>query len=138
MNIFTLWENDTHTVGTPKNPHIPYSEGLHVVVVPKQNVANAWQDVNLGVETFRLASSACQIMEDVGMAPWFNLQANGNRRLLPGETPFFHIHAYGRNKTETWGKPLVLPEAPGTFQNEPMPEADRNKLAEALNASLAI
>lgn len=138
MNIFTLWENDKFTVSTPKNPHVPYSEGLHIIVAPKQEVANAWQDVKLGAETFQLASYACKIMEDLEMAPWFNLQANGNWGLLPGGTPFFHIHVYGRNKTETWGKPIVLPEAPGTYQNEPMPEADRNKLTEAFNTSLAI
>jgi hypothetical protein len=57
---------------------IPYSEGLHIIVAPKQEVANAWQDVGLASETFQLASSACKIMEDIQMAPWFNLQANGN------------------------------------------------------------
>ena len=136
MNIFALWENDQFTISTPKNPHFPYSEGLHVIVSPKQEVTNAWQDIDLSEATFKLAAMACKIMEDLGMAPWFNIQANGNWGLLPGATPLFHVHVYGRNKTEAWGKPITLPAAPGTYKNEPMPEADRTKLRDAFKASL--
>jgi diadenosine tetraphosphate (Ap4A) HIT family hydrolase len=70
------------------------------------------------------------------MAPWFNIQFNGNWGLLPGNTPFFHLHVYGRNKTANWAKPVVLPEAPKTYQNAPMPEADQSKLIEAFRAEL--
>ena len=131
MNIFTLWENEQLSILTPKNPHIPYSEGIHVIVSPKQEVANAWQDIDLSEATFRLATLSCKIMDDLGIAPWFNIQANGNWGLLPGATPFFHVHIYGRNKTDSWGKPVTLPEAPKTYNNEPMPEEDRVKLSNA-------
>ena len=107
-----------------------------MIVSPKQEVTNAWQDIDLSEATFKLAAMACKIMEDLGMAPWFNIQANGNWGLLPGATPFFHVHVYGRNKTEAWGKPITLPAAPGTYKNEPMPEADRTKLRDAFKASL--
>jgi diadenosine tetraphosphate (Ap4A) HIT family hydrolase len=138
MDIFTLWENETFTISTPKNPHIPYDEGLHVIVAPnRQDIAAAWNDPEMGGASFELAAKACKIMEDLGMAPWFNLQANGNWGLLPGAEPHFHIHIYGRNKTDSWGKPVTLPEAPGTYQNDPMPEADRNKIAEAFRNKLA-
>lgn len=73
-------------------------------------------------------------MEKIQFAPWFNIQANGNWGLLPGNQPFFHVHIYGRNKTLSWGKPIVLPEAPGTYQNAPMPESDRTTLTEAFKA----
>lgn len=136
MNIFTLWENDQFTISTPKNPHFPYSEGLHVIVSPKREVPNAWEDIDLSAATFKLASKACKVMAETNMAPWFNIQANGNWGLLPGNTPFFHVHVYGRNKTESWGKPIALPEAPGTYQNEPMPVADRAKLSAAFTNSL--
>lgn len=136
MNSFTLWENDQFTISTPKNPHIPYSEGLHVIVSPKREVANAWQDVDLAEATFKLAAKACQIMESAQLAPWFNIQANGNWGLLPSSTPSFHVHILGRNKTDTWGKPLVLPVAPNTYQNDPMPEDDRTKLLSAFKTSL--
>lgn len=75
-------------------------------------------------------------METIRFAPWFNIQANGNWGLLPGAQPFFHPHVYGRNKTERWGKPILLPEAPGTYQHESMPESDRALLAEAFTSSL--
>ena len=75
-------------------------------------------------------------MEDIELAPWTNIQSNGNLGLLPGSTPFFHVYVYGRNRTERWGKPIIIPEAPKTYHNEPMPEADRLKLAEALSALL--
>lgn len=136
MNTFTLWESVEYKIDTPKNPHLPYSEGLHVIVFPKHEVQNAWENIELSEATFKLASEVCNIMSKQKYAPWFNIQANGNWGLLPGKTPFFHVHIYGRNKTESWGKPVVLPEAPGTYRNEPMPEIDRNRLSDALTKSL--
>jgi len=138
MNNFTLWENDTFVIKTPFNPHQPYSEGLHLVVKSKEEVKTAWQDPQLTGETFQLAAKACAIIEELGLAPWFNLQANGNWGLLPGADMFFHVQVYGRNKTESWGKPIVLPEAPKTYTNEPMPESDRNLLAQAFTDRLEI
>jgi hypothetical protein len=85
----------------------------------------------VATKAFGLASQACKIIEQLDLAPWFNIQANGNWGLLPGATPFFHIHIYGRNKTHTWGKPLILPEMPKTYHNDPMPEIDRDRLREA-------
>lgn len=137
MNIFILWESDLFTIGTPKNPHVPYVEGPHIIVIPKKETPNAWADIELAAATFRLASQVCQIMEKIEFAPWFNIQANGNWGLLPGEEPSFHVYIYGRNKTQMWGKPIVLPIAPKTYQNEPMPEGDRNILTEAFKSSLA-
>lgn len=131
-----VWENDDFEIRTPYNPHIPYGEGLHLVVAPKAEMASAWENPELAGQAFKLASQACKIMEEMKLSPWFNLQANGNWGLLPGGTPFFHIHIYGRNKTESWGKPVVLPEAPGTFQNRFMPEMDRNKLSRAFAEKL--
>lgn len=136
MHNYLLWENKKFVIRTMLNPHIPYIEGAHLLIAPKHEVSNAWQDVDLAAETFRLASHACKVMEDIKFAPWFNIQANGNWGLLPGSTPFFHIHIYSRNKTGEWGKPLVLPEAPKTYNNEPMPEADRQMLVKAFDEYL--
>lgn len=124
-NNYLLWENDAFTIRTPAIPHLSYSEGLHLYVAPKREVASAWEDPKLAAKTFELTAKASAIMKDLNLAPWFNIQANGNWGLLPGKTPFFHIHIYGRNKTSSWGKPIILPEAPNTYQNEPMPEKDR-------------
>lgn len=136
MNTFTLWENDTFTISTPYNPHIPYSEGQHIIVSPKHEMPNAWDDIELAGSTFRLASQICKIMESLSLAPWFNIQANGNWGLLPDGTPFFHVHIYGRQKTKSWGKPIVLPELPGTYQNDPMPQLDREQLASEFKQQL--
>lgn len=136
MSTFTLWENDAFSISTPKNPHLPYIEGAHIIVSPKREAPNAWTDLELSATTFRLASQACQVMEKMQFAPWFNIQANGNWGLLPGGQPFFHVHIYSRNKTSTWGKPVVLPEAPGTYQNDPMPEGDRTALSQAFKSAL--
>lgn len=135
-NNHLLWENDTFIVCTPFNPHLPYNEGPVVIVKPKANIANSWQDPSLTGSAFELSATVCQIMDKLTMTSWFNLQANGNWGLLPGAAPFFHIYIYGRNKTDSWGKPIVLPEVPGTYQNDPMPEADRDRLTDALRASL--
>lgn len=131
-NNYLLWENERYSIKTPFHPHLPYEEGLHVMLAPKADYENAWQDPDVAGEAFRLAARACQLIEAAGLAPWFNIQANGNWGLLPGARKFFHIHIYGRNHTQNWGKPLVLPEAPGTHNYEPMPEAERNRLVEIL------
>ena len=133
---YLLWEDDDFIIRTPLNPHISYSEGLQLVVSTKQDISAAWQNPQLAGRAFELAANACKVMENLGLAPWFNIQANGNWGLLPGATPFFHIHIYGRNKTASWGKPIALPEAPKTYQNYPMPESDRNILIEAFKTEL--
>ena len=135
-NNYLLWEDDTFMVKTPFNPHTTYLEGLHVIVAPKADVLSAWEDPELSGEAFKLASKVSKIISDLNLAPWLNLQANGNWGLLPGATPFFHIHIYGRNKTESWGKPITLPELPKTYSNEPMPERDRELLTRAFKEDL--
>lgn len=135
-NNFVLWENDTFLVKTPFNPHIPYSEGLHVLVAPKADIVSAWEDPELSGEAFKIASKVSKVISDLSFAPWLNLQANGNWGLLPEATPFFHIHIYGRNKTESCGKPIKLPELPGTYKNDPMSEDDRNLLTAELKKNL--
>ena len=135
-NNFLLWENDEFIIKTPFNPHVPYSEGLHLVINPKKEIKTAWDDSQVAAKAFGLASQACKIMEELEMAPWFNIQANGNFGLLPGATPFFHLHVYGRNKTSTWAKPITLPTAPKTYKNDPMPENDRQKLIDAFKQNL--
>lgn len=133
---FLIWENDEFTIKTPLNPHQPYIEGLHIIVSPKRAVEAAWDDPALTGQAFELSAKVCGVIKDLEMGPWFNLQANGNWGLLPNSTPFFHVHIYGRNKTENWGKALELPITPGTYQNEPMPEHSRTRLGEALKATL--
>lgn len=132
-----LWKNDKFTITTLLNPHFPYSEGLHLIVAPNQSIGSAWEDPVLAGEAFELASRACGIMEKSGMAPWFNIQFNGYWGLLAGASPFFHLHIYGRNKTTNWGKPVVLPEAPHTYRNDPMPQADQDKLIDAFRVELS-
>lgn len=131
---YVLWENDDFTVYTPHNPHLPYSEGPHVYVTPKHEFPAAWDNTQIATKAFGLASEVCAIMKNLDMSPWFNIQANGNWGLLAGRTPYFHLHIYGRNKTKMWAKPIVLPEAPNTYSNEPMPEKDRLALSEALKS----
>ena len=136
-NNHLLWEDNTFIVCTPFNPHLPYSEGPIVIVKPKKTIANSWQAPDLTGKAFELAAKVSQTMENLDFAPWFNLQANGNWGLLEGATPFFHIYVYGRKKTERWAKPIILPEAPGTYQNEPMPEVVRDNLIAAFKTSLS-
>lgn len=130
-NNFLLWENDNFVIKTPFNPHISYDEGIHLIVTSNLAFENAWANPDISSEAFRISAKACKIMEDLNIAPWFNIQANGNWGLLSDGQKFFHIHIYGRNKTDTWGRPITLPELPGTYRNEPMPEADRAVLVDA-------
>ncbi len=135
-NNFLLWENDTFIICTPFNPHLSYSEGPIVIIKPKQDITHAWQEPTLTGVAFELAANVCKAMEGLKFAPWFNVQANGNWGLLPDATPFFHIYIYGRNRTERWAKPIILPEAPKTYHNDPMPAVARDMLANTLQAQI--
>jgi len=135
-NNYLLWKDDSFIIKTPFNPHIKYIEGPHLIVAPQEDIESAWQNPVLAGKAFELASKVCGIMLDSDLAPWFNIQANANWGLLPGAHPFFHLHIYGRNKTDTWGKPIALPELPKTYQNNPMPEKDRELLTQLFKESL--
>lgn len=137
-NNYVLWENNDFYIKTPFNPHQPYTEGIHLIISAKKELSHAWENPDITGDAFKLAADVCRIAESLDLAPWFNMQANGNWGLLPGATPFFHIHIYGRNRTASWGKPIHLPEAPKTYRNDPMPEKIRDKLAEALRLQLHV
>ncbi len=134
---WTLWADGRFVVTTPAVPHLPPEEGCHVLVTPQAPPPHAWADPSLTAAAFELAARVCRVMERLELAPWFNLQANGNWGLLPGKSPHFHIHVYGRRRGSTWGQPVQLPLAPGTFVYPPLPEADRVRLAAALAESLS-
>jgi diadenosine tetraphosphate (Ap4A) HIT family hydrolase len=134
---WTLWADGRFVVTTPAVPHLPPEEGCHVLVQPQSPPPHAWADPPLTGAAFEMAARVCRVMEDLDLAPWFNLQANGNWGLLPGNTPHFHIHIYGRRRGSTWGQPVRLPLAPGTFAYPPLPDEDRARLAAALRSELA-
>jgi diadenosine tetraphosphate (Ap4A) HIT family hydrolase len=136
-DAWTLWENEQFSVWTTANPHLPPEEGFHVLVGPKAPPAHAWEDPALTGAAFELTARVCQVMERLKMAPWFNLQANGNWGLFPGTTPHFHIHIYARRPGgATWTQPVQLPKAPDQFGFAPLTESERSKLAAALTESL--
>lgn len=129
---YTLWSGEKFEVITLQNPHIPVQEGFHLLITLKERVPSAWTNPALCGEAFELSARVCQVMEKLELAPWFNLQANGNWGLLPNSTPHFHVHIYARRKGKTWGMPVQLPLAPNTYNNEPMSDGEREKLSEVL------
>ena len=134
---WTLWEDARFVVETTANPHLPPTEGCHVVVRPKDPPPHAWADPAVTAATFDLAARVCQVMEQLGLADWFNLQANGNWGLLPGATPHLHVHIYGRRRGgATWGEPIHLPPAPGDFGFAPLDANERARLASVLSEAL--
>jgi len=135
---WTLWEDARFAVTTTANPHLPPEEGCHILVAPKSPPPHAWADPALTGATFELAARVCQVMERIGIAPWFNLQANGNWGLLPGSTPYLHVHIYARLPDgKTWTQPVDLPKAPGEFGFSPLDETDRVRLSMALAEALS-
>jgi len=126
---FALWKNEKFIVTTLRNPHIPKSEGCHLVIRPLRELKRAWDDSKLCGEAFELASRISKVLIDEKIVDWTNLQNNQNWGLLPGGKLFFHVHIYGRKKSgKTWGQPVEIPKNPGTFKNEPMAERDIQKL----------
>jgi diadenosine tetraphosphate (Ap4A) HIT family hydrolase len=135
---WTLWEDAAFIVVTTANPHVSPIEGCHVMVQPKNPPPHAWADPAVTAETMALTARVCQVMERLGLADWFNIQANGNWGLLPGGTPHFHVHIYGRRKGgKTWAQPVDLPKAPGAFGFEPLDASERGRLATALSEALS-
>ena len=134
---WTLWEDEQFRVWTTANPHFPPEEGFHALVAPKDPPPHAWADPAVTAATFELTARVCQVMERLGMAPWFNLQANGNWGLLPGARPHLHVHIYARRQGgKTWAQPVDLPKAPGDFGFPPLDEPTRARLAAALAEAL--
>ena len=122
---FVLWKNDKFIVTTLRNPHLPKSEGCHIIIRSIREVKRAWNDPKLCGEAFELASRIAKVLIDEKIVDWVNLQNNQNWGLLHGGNLFFHVHIYGRKKSgKTWGQPVEIPKAPGTFKNEPMAKKD--------------
>lgn len=134
---WTLWQDERFEVWTTANPHLPPEEGFHLLVAPKEPPAHAWADPDLTAAAFGLTARVCQVLERLKMAPWFNLQANGNWGLFPGTTPHFHIHIYARRPSgQTWTQPVQLPKAPGNFGFAPLTEDERATVRAALAEAL--
>ncbi len=135
---FELWSNGEFSITTSSNPHIPKEEGIHLRIFAKREVANGWEDPELCGKAFTLAAKVAGIIvERLKIVQWANLQYNGNWGLLPGYTPVFHIHIYGRKKTgKTWAQPVILPKAPGTYKHEPLTEKERSLLSDAFKKYL--
>ncbi len=133
---FVLWKNDKFVLSTPKNPHLPKSEGCHLIIRPTKNLEKAWDNSKLCGEAFELASKIAKILIDEKIVDWVNLQYNDNWGLLKGKLSF-HVHIYGRKKSgKTWMQPVELPKLPGTFINEPMSKNDIEKLTAKLKEIL--
>lgn len=132
-----LWRGSKFEIITISNPHIPPSEGNHIIIFPLNPEPHSWSNPELTGEAFRLAAQVSKIEESLGLAPWFNLMANGNWGLLPGKTPSFHVHVYGRRKGKTWAQPFPFPVSPDSFENEPMTDEEITCLREALKLKLS-
>jgi diadenosine tetraphosphate (Ap4A) HIT family hydrolase len=134
---WTLWEDARFSVTTTANPHLQPEEGCHLLVLPKDPPPHAWADPTLTAACFELAARVSQVLVNLGLVDWVNLQANGNWGLLPGAELHLHVHIYGRKRSgKTWAQPVDLPRAPGQFGFAPLSEVDRARLAAALTEAL--
>ena len=136
--VWTLWEDARFGVTTSSNPHLPPEEGCHLVVWPKDPPPHAWADPAVTAAIFELSARVSQVLDQLGLVDWVNLQANGNWALLNGTAPHLHVHIYGRRKGgKTWAHPVVLPPSPGAFGFAPLSEDDRARISTALADALA-
>jgi len=116
-----LWRNTRFIIVTPKNPHLPESEGCHIIVFPVKHVEKGWEALDLAGETFKLALQVAKILVDEKIVDWANLQYNDNWRGAKTGKAWFHLHVYGRKRSgTTWGQPVVLPKTPKSFKNKPL------------------
>lgn len=144
----TIWETDDFEIRLPKRPHIDRNDGGHLVVYPKRNVSfrselSVRETQSLAVLLQALEEAYILGMRNRGLEIiWLNIQDNGNWAFLNNEERHFHIHLYGRCRTETNqtpGQALYLPAPDSTIYDQNLPlnkrdiEAILNRLEQNIN-----
>lgn len=132
---------DIHQGGNPQN------DANYFVVYPKRDVSFRSE---LPVQEAQALAVLLQALEEAYISAmrargldmvWLNIQDNGNWSLLADKPRHFHVHLYGRCRTEvgqTPGQALVFPDPHSTVydENKQLDEGDLAAIIDRLKTNI--
>lgn len=130
-----------------RRPHVDRDDGGHLVVYPKRDVSFRSE---LPVQEAQALAVLLQALEEAYISAmrargldmvWLNIQDNGNWSLLADKPRHFHVHLYGRCRTEhgqTPGQALVFPDPHSTVydENKQLDEGDLAAILDRLESNI--
>lgn len=142
-----VWSDKHFEIRLPMRPHVDRDDGGHLVVYPKRDVGFRSE---LPVEEAQALAVLLQALENAYILAmrsrgldmvWLNIQDNGNWSLLADKPRHFHVHLYGRCRTEvgqTPGQALVFPDPHSTVydENRQLDEEDIAAIVDRLEANI--
>ena len=142
-----VWINKHFEIRLPNRPHVDREDGGHLVVYPKRDVSFRSE---LPVQETQALAVLLQALEEAYISAmrargldmvWLNIQDNGNWSLLFDRPRHFHVHLYGRCRTEhgqTSGQALVFPGPESSIydENQPLNQGDLEAIVTRLESNL--
>lgn len=142
-----VWSDEHFEIRLPNRPHVDRDDGGHLVVYPRRDVGfrselPVQEAQALAVLLQALEEAYISAMRDRGLdMVWLNIQDNGNRSLLSDKPRHFHVHLYGRCRTErgqTPGQALAFPDPHSHVydENRPLNEGDLEAIVTRLERNI--
>lgn len=142
-----IWSDENFEIRLPNRPHVDRDDGGHLVVYPKRDVSFRSE---LPVQEAQALAVLLQALEEAYLFAmrargldmvWLNIQDNGNWSLLTDKPRHFHVHLYGRCRTEhgqTPGQALVFPDPHSAIYDEKkqLDEGDMAAIIDRLEANI--
>lgn len=142
-----IWSDENFEIRLPNRPHVDRDDGGHLVVYPKRDVSFRRE---LPVQEAQALAVLLQALEEAYLFAmrargldmvWLNIQDNGNWSLLTDKPRHFHVHLYGRCRTEhgqTPGQALVFPDPHSAIYDEKkqLDEGDIAAIIDRLEANI--
>jgi hypothetical protein len=142
-----IWSDENFEIRLPNRPHVDRDDGGHLVVYPKRDVSFRSE---LPVQEAQALAVLLQALEEAYLFAmrargldmvWLNIQDNGNWSLLTDKPRHFHVHLYGRCRTEhgqTPGQALVFPDPHSAIYDEKkqLDEGDIAAIIDRLEANI--
>lgn len=99
-----IWENGEMSLESAYNPAIPRTEGFHLVLLQRKKVPSPWVDPELYGRMSVVAAKACKIMEEIGMADWFNIPLRWKYRCRKRHSGYAHSYSWTIEDRATMGR----------------------------------
>ncbi|TSC76913.1 MAG: Uncharacterized protein G01um101431_96 [Parcubacteria group bacterium Gr01-1014_31] len=125
-----IWSDADFTVDAVEKPHVTRTDGGHIVINPVTPVPDRTRlTPRLSIRLMRLTVVVGRAMSSALPARGIpikriNYQDNGNWAQARGETPYLHVHCYGRATNaviQRFGEALYFPRPESGFYQDNVP-----------------
>lgn len=125
-----IYETPNFIVESFETPHVSRTDGGNLRILPKKKLLDRTKlPPSLAIEFMRLTmivgAAFARAMEQRGIElTRINYQDMGNWAFKTGETPFFHLHIYGRAKNaiyQPYKEAVQLPDRSSGFYKKFVP-----------------